>query len=286
MSKSTSIYTYSEILSLKTSEISENPNQPRKAFAEESIIKLANSIRQYGIIEPLVVRFTEHGYELISGERRLRAAREIGLTTVPCVTMATDEKSSAEIAIIENLLREDLNIFEEASAIEALIDTHSMTQEEIAKKLCVSQPYIANKLRILRLTKSEREEFTKNKLTERHARALVRIANEDDRKRILNAVIANQLNVSKTEELVNSYFKKDELAPNERKYKHPDDFKRAILRTLSQANASGLKVKSKKIENEEHTEIIILIPKQTSPSAQNIQSAEENHNKETAKCHS
>ena len=124
-----------EVLQLPISKIARNPNQPRKVFSEESIIKLADSVRQYGFIQPLVVRTTLDGYELISGERRLRAAEELSMTHVPCTISDVSEVKSAEIAIIENLIREDLNVFEEAEAIASLIDIYGFTQEEIAAKL-------------------------------------------------------------------------------------------------------------------------------------------------------
>jgi ParB family chromosome partitioning protein len=200
-------------------------------------------------------------YELISGERRLRASRELGLNTVPCVIMEIDEQKSAEISIIENLIREDLNIFEQAGAIEALIDTYGLTQEQIAKRLSNSQSFVANKLRLLRLSASEREKIIENNLTERHARALLRILDTDLREKILEKIISDGLNVSKTEELI-----EQTLSNNEQKKQKPrqprdmNSFYASIDRLVNSVKQSGVDIKSRVIEGEEFTEVTILIP--------------------------
>ncbi len=254
-----------EVLSLPISDIAKNPNQPRKTFNEEAIIKLADSIRQHGFIQPLVVRESGTGYELISGERRLRAAEELSMTHVPCIISQVSEAESAEVAIIENLIREDLNVFEEAEAIEALIDTHSLTQEEIATRLSTSQSYIANKLRLLRLSKEEQEIILKNKLTERHARALVRIQEHETRAKVLKEVVSNGLNVAKTEELIERLWKGNKGAKEERKpQKTVASFLDTLNRAIEAVENSGCRIKSRKIENDEYTEITLLIPKATS----------------------
>ncbi|MBE6663602.1 MAG: ParB/RepB/Spo0J family partition protein [Ruminococcaceae bacterium] len=250
------------VLSLPISDISKNPNQPRKVFNEDAIIKLADSIRQHGFIQPLVVRQISNGYELISGERRLRAAEELAMTHVPCIINKASESESAEMAIIENLIREDLNIFEEAEAIEALIDTHSLTQEEIASRLSASQSYIANKLRLLRLSKDEREVILKNKLTERHARALIRLQDDKIRAKALNEIVLSGLNVSKTEELIDKLRQDNKETKEEKKpQKSISSFLESLSRAIEAVENSGYKVKSRKIESEEYTEITLVIPK-------------------------
>lgn len=190
---------------IPVSSIIPNPNQPRKEFHHDSILKLADSIKQFGIIQPLTVRKIGDTYELVSGERRLRAAKELNMPFVPCLITNIDEEKSAEISIIENLIREDLNIFEQALAIETLIDSYGLTQEQVARKLSNSQSYIANKLRLLRLSAEERELIIQNKLTERHARALLRVFDEHKRKELLSFVVENGLNVSNTEILVTNF---------------------------------------------------------------------------------
>lgn len=256
---------------IEVSKIVPNPNQPRKEFADEAILKLADSIRQYGIIQPLTVRQTGDGYELISGERRLRASKELGMETVPCVIMNVNEMKSAEMSIIENLLREDLNIFEQAHAIETLIDTYDLTQEQIAKKLSNSQSFIANKLRLLRLGDEEREKILKNNLTERHARALLRIYDTDTRRKVLDRIIEEGLNVTRSEELIEKIIvsskieARDNNIPSVKTFKDVKSFYLAIDRAIDSVKNSGINIKSRRIENDEFTELTILIPKTEAP---------------------
>ena len=246
---------------IEISRISVNPNQPRKIFAHEAILKLADSIRQYGIIQPLCVRKMGENYELISGERRLRASKELGLTTVPCVIMDINEEKSAEISIIENLIREDLNIFEQAGAIETLIDTYGLTQEQIAKKLSNSQSFVANKLRLLRLSNSERQKILENNLTERHARALLRILDTDLREKTLEKIIEDGLNVSKTEELIEQLLLGVEVKKTKTKsLKDMNSFYASIDRLVNSVKQSGIEIKSRIIEGDDFTELTILIP--------------------------
>ena len=147
------------VLQIKTDDIRPNRAQPRAEFEENSIIRLADSIRRYGILQPLSVRVSDpddiYAYELIAGERRLRAAKLLGYLTVPCIVMEVGEQISAELAMIENLLREDLNMFEQAYGFRKLIDNHRLTQEEVARKMSLSQSAVANKLRLLKLSYEE-----------------------------------------------------------------------------------------------------------------------------------
>ena len=254
-----------EVLSIEISKIARNPNQPRKVFADDAILKLADSIKQYGIIQPIIVRDTSDGYELISGERRLRAAKELGMTFVPCIVSEANDEASAEMAIIENLIREDLNIFEEAEAIETLLDTYVLTQEEIATKLSTSQSYIANKLRLLRLSNDERQKILKHKLTERHARALLRIYDASTRSKALEAIISQGLNVARSEEMIESLLSKNEVtASKKRTFKSLSSFYEAIERAIDTISNSGVKIKSRKVEGDDFTELTILIPKNQS----------------------
>ncbi len=259
------------IHSIEVSKIYANPNQPRKVFADEAIIKLADSIRQYGIIQPLTVRKSEGKYELISGERRLRAAKELGMDHVPCIIMDINEEKSAEISIIENLIREDLNIFEQAQAIETLIDTYNLTQEEIARKLCNSQSFVANKLRLLRLSNDERSKILKHNLTERHARALLRVYDEALREKILNEIIENSLNVGKTEELVEKHLGKDlTRGQKPRYYKDVRSFYTTIDRAIDNVKNSGINIKSRRVENDDYVELTILIPKKAEGGSETV----------------
>ncbi|SKA91468.1 chromosome partitioning protein, ParB family [Clostridium sp. USBA 49] len=191
------------IFYISTDLISPNIYQPRKNFNEETIDELAKSIKTFGIIQPLSVRkIGTDRYELVAGERRLRAAKKIGLDKVPAILVDITDKDSAAIALLENLQREDLNFIEEAEAYYNLIKDHSYTQEQLAEVIGKKQSTIANKIRILKLSPEIRNTLLENKLTERHARALLKLPTPQIQQKILNIVIKKNLNVKKTEELI------------------------------------------------------------------------------------
>ena len=221
----------SPVLQLRIDEIRANRAQPRIEFDNNSIIRLADSIRRYGILQPLVVRVNENDesypYELVAGERRLRAARLLGFFSVPCVLIEADEKMSAEMAIIENLLREDLNMFEEAYAFRQLIDNYSMTQEEVARKVSLSQSAVANKLRLLKLSYEEQQMIIEKGLTERHARALLKLENKDVRSKAILHIANCSLNVSATEQYIEKLLRDGNQAENTNKNEHIDTKKAA-----------------------------------------------------------
>ena len=193
-------------------DIIPNRNQPRTAFHTGAIARLSESIQRYGVLQPLTVRkvllpVAEDEptrprtviYELVAGERRLRAAKLAGLESVPCLIINTDDATSAELAIIENLLRENLNMFEQAEAFARLIREFHLTQEEAARRVSMSQSAVANKLRILRLSREERERILAAGLTERHARALLKLSDAALRADVLECIIERKMNVSATE---------------------------------------------------------------------------------------
>ncbi len=190
------------ILYLPVWEIHPNPNQPRTVFSVKGLEELSVSIQEHGILQPLTFRRLEdRSYELISGERRLRAARMANLDTVPCILLRADDMESSLLALIENLQRRDLDFVDEALALEQLISTYHLSQEEAARKIGKSQSAVANKLRLLRLSVPVLEALRRNGLTERHGRALLRLPQELQGP-VLEAVIDQKLTVSKTEELV------------------------------------------------------------------------------------
>ena len=186
--------------------IKANEAQPRQEFDVDSIIKLADSIRRYGILQPLTVRRIPLGggycYELIAGERRLRAAKILGLKTVPCLLSEVNEALSAELSLVENILRENLGMFEQAAAFANLSEKYGLTQEEIAAKMGMSQPAVANKMRLLKLSPEERALITQHDLTERHARALLRINSKGSRLLAIHHIVENNINVAETEKYV------------------------------------------------------------------------------------
>ena len=192
-----------EIVKINVDKVIPNIYQPRKYFNEEAIEELSESIKQFGIIQPLTVRKMGSVFELVAGERRLRAAKLANLETVPCNIIDITDSESAQIALLENLQREDLNYIEEAEAYYNLINDHNFTQDELAKRMGKKQSTIANKLRLLKLSSEVRELCLRNKLTERHSRALLTVPNEELQLKIVNTVIKDELNVKKTEELIN-----------------------------------------------------------------------------------
>ena len=192
-----------QITQIDIDKVIPNIYQPRKYFNEQAIEELSQSILEHGIIQPLTVRMRGEIYELVAGERRLRAAKLANLKTVPCNIIDITDTESAEIALLENLQREDLNYIEEAEAYYNLINEHNFTQDEVAKRIGKKQSTIANKLRLLKLNKEVRELCLTNNLTERHARALLTVPDEKLQLKIVQKIISSGLNVKKTEELIN-----------------------------------------------------------------------------------
>ncbi len=188
---------------IEITRLTPNKAQPRCEFDNEALKSLSDSIRENGIIQPLCVRKTEGElFEIISGERRCRAARIAGLATVPCIVMDVREEQSAVLALIENIQRKDLSYFEEACAIEKLISVYGLTQEEAATRLGKAQSTIANKLRLLRFIDAERRILLTGNLSERQARALIRISDDEVRRATLDKIIRGKLNLEQTEMLV------------------------------------------------------------------------------------
>lgn len=179
-----------------------NPQQPRRSFDEEGLAELAASIRSCGILQPLTVRRAGEGYELVAGERRLRAARIAGLREVPCLVAQVGEEDSALLALMENLQRRDLDCWEEAQAIARLISRYGLSQEEAARRLGRAQPTVANKLRLLRLPEDVRALLRENGLTERHARALLRLQDPEVQRRAAGDMVRRGMNVAQAEAYV------------------------------------------------------------------------------------
>ena len=193
----------SEIIQIDINKVIPNIYQPRKYFNEDALQELAQSIVEHGIIQPLTVRKRGDIFELVAGERRLRAAKIANLNVVPCNIVDITDLESAEIALLENLQREDLNYIEEAEAYYNLINEHNFTQEEVAKRIGKKQSTIANKLRLLKLSKEVRDLCLTNNLSERHARALLTVPDEKLQIKIVKKIISGNLTVKKTEELIN-----------------------------------------------------------------------------------
>ena len=190
-----------------------NPQQPRRSFDEEGLAELAASIRSCGILQPLTVRRAGDGYELVAGERRLRAARIAGLREVPCLVAQVGEEDSALLALMENLQRRDLDCWEEAQAIARLISRYGLSQEEAARRLGRPQPTVANKLRLLRLPEDVRALLRENGLTERHARALLRLQDPEVQRRAAGDMVRRGMNVAQAEAYVEKLLQSDQVTP-------------------------------------------------------------------------
>ena len=192
-----------EVIEIPLQMIFLNPEQPRKIFREEELTQLASSIRDYGVLQPILVKPTAEGsFMVIAGERRYRAACQAGLFTIPAIVRSMEEEEAALVALVENVQRENLGYLEEARAYKKLMDDFGLTQSEIAQKVGKQQSTISNKIRILSLPDDIQEVLTVHRLTERHARALLRVQGENDRRKVIARVIKNNLNVKQTEKLV------------------------------------------------------------------------------------
>jgi len=189
-------------IEIPVDRLSPNPFQPRRSFTEEGLEQLAESIRRHGVLQPIVVRRSGDGYQLIAGERRWRAAQTAGLQRIPAVVRELDDSSMVQVALIENLQREDLNPIEEASAYRRLMDEFNMTQEQLSSAIGRSRPTIANAVRLLNLPAEIQRAVEERRLSEGHARCLLAISDQGDQLKIAAEIIANGLNVRQAEELV------------------------------------------------------------------------------------
>ena len=256
-----------KLLMLKPSEHKVLENQPRKTFDEYELKLLADSIAVNGIIQPLSVRKSLDGkYEIIAGERRFRAALMVGLRRIPCILHKVDRMTVAVYSIVENLQRSDLSVFEEAEALEKLNTVYGMSQSETAAKLGIAQSTLSNKLRLLKLEKPLRERIEKARLTERHARALLRIE-PSLRADTLDYIIANGLTVSQTEEYVETVINpkiKKEVTEPVRKYAIGDVrlFYNSLSKLVDTLQNAGVDAKTRKFENDKYIEYKVRIKKE------------------------
>lgn len=257
-----------DVRTIPIKNIAPNPNQPRREFDKAALQDLAISIMEYGLMQPITVRQTgAFDYELIAGERRLTACKSLGMTYIPAIVMKADDTDSAILALVENIQRENLNYIEEAEAYCTLIEEHGLTQEELADKLGKGQSTIANKIRILRLSPEIRKILAENSLTERHARALLKLPEERQRLRVLKIITDRGLNVAKTEELIDRLLSSDELPKveprNMKVFKDLRIFTNTIKQAVDMMKKSGIAAKAKKCENDKFIEYTIIIPKST-----------------------
>lgn len=254
------------IVQLPVGDIDANPNQPRKLFDDERLAELSQSIAEYGVISPLTVRLHYGRYELVSGERRLRAARMAGLKKVPCIILDVDMEESGLLALVENLQRQDLDFLEEARGIENLMRLYGLSQEECARRLGRSQSAVANKLRLLRLPGDVLDSLREHGLTERHGRALLRLSDDAARRTALEHILAEGLNVAQTDRYIDSLLAP---APEKPKSARKRSFilkdVRVFLNTVSHSldvmKKGGIAAGMRQEETEDELIVTISIPK-------------------------
>jgi len=253
-----------EVKNIPVQDIDPSPYQPRTLFDDERLDELCRTIRTHGVIQPVVVRLRNNRYELIAGERRLRAVKKLGMDTIPAIIREFNDSQSASIALIENLQRENLTAIEEAAAFQQLIELQNLTQESLAQRLGKSQSTVANKIRLLQLCEPVKAALLERKITERHARAMLLLETEELQVKVLEEVIEKELNVKQTEARI-QFIK--ELANQRKKNKRVSYTKdvRLALNTIRQSvqmvATSGLHINTTEQDHEDHYEIVIKIPK-------------------------
>lgn len=255
------IKTYMEtgrVVFLPVKAIVPNPAQPRQSFAPEALDELAGSIRQHGVLQPLSVRRKGTGYELIAGERRLRAAELAGMTDVPCIVLTMDDRESGMAALVENLQRQDLDFVEEAMGIQRLIRDWSMSQEQAARLLGKSQSAVANKLRLLKNGERVLSALRSAGLTERHGRALLRLGTEEERMNALAEIVRQDMTVARTEKYIDSL-----LQGQERRARKASvgTFLSSLSASVQKIQRSGIPAVSERRETDSQIVLTITIPK-------------------------
>ena len=254
------------LLEIPVEKIVPNPNQPRVTFDDDTIAELAQSISQVGLIQPLVVRRSGSGYELVAGERRLRACKSLGMETVTCIVEdSMQEESSAMVALIENLQREDLHYMEEAAAIAKLIAVYGLSQEQAAERLGKSQSAVANKLRLLRLSPACVALLREGGLSERHARALLRLSDENERLAALRVIVERGCNVAQAEAYIESVLQRAAVTPPRRRptfiVKDVRLFLNTIRRSMGIMQRAGVDAAYEREDTDEEIRLTIRIPR-------------------------
>lgn len=262
--------TGNRVLNLPLEEISPNPFQPRKEFDEIELKELAKSISNFGVIQPVIVRKNKEGYQLIAGERRYRACKMIGQQHIPAIIQEIDDESMAAVTLIENLQRKELNYFEEAIAYSTLLNRFGLTQEELAQRVGKSQSAIANKLRLLKISPEIRNLIITGTITERHARALLKLNSAEMQKEIIRTIYERELNVKETEDLVekaklNNIPREVKASPSGQNVsmiiRDARIFLNTIKETVNRAKQTGIDMLVIENENENEYEITIKIVK-------------------------
>lgn len=246
------------VVFLPAKNIRPNPSQPRTVFREDALQELCESIRRHGILQPLSVRRVGTGYELIAGERRLRAGMMAGLTEVPCIVMNMSDQESGMTALVENLQRQDLDFIEEARGISLLMTSWNMSQEQVARVLGKSQSAVANKLRLLQHSNKVLDALRQGGLTERHGRALLKLTSEAEKLQAIDCIVRKGFSVARTEQYI------DDLLQNKGKKQPRTDvnqFIKHVTQTLSRIQKDGISAVSERRETDSQIVLTITIPK-------------------------
>ena len=259
------IFDGGKVLFLPVEDISPNPDQPRRVFSQPELEELAASIRALGVLQPLTVRRREGQWELVAGERRLRAAKLAGLSQVPCLSVQVDSQSSSLLALVENVQRRDLDFWEEALALRQILDTYHLSQEELARRVGRSQSAVANKLRLLKLPDEALALLRAHGATERHARALLRLDSPERQLEAAEQVAARGLTVAQTEALVEQLLRG---APSSRKkptfiLKDVRLFLNTLSRSLELVRSAGVDARCRRQDTDEEILLTIHIPRRT-----------------------
>lgn len=256
-----------KISELPVDLINVNPDQPRKNFGEDELLELTESIKEYGVIQPIIVKRNCNGsYTLIAGERRLRASILAGIPKIPAIIREADEQDSAIIALVENVQRENLGYMEEAQAYNKLIEEYGITQGELAARIGKKQSTISNKIRLLALPEDIREALVSNRLTERHARALLKLTDDEIRRYVLERVISHNLNVRQTEKLIDDILIKqqeEQRKKNKISYISYKLYINSIRKTFNEIFQMENGAKYTQEDKGDFYEVRITIPKQS-----------------------
>ncbi len=253
-----------QVIMVPLEKIEANPQQPRKIFKDEGMEELTGSIKEYGVLQPIILKDEKERYTIIAGERRYRAAQLAGLEKIPAIIKTMETKEAALIALVENVQREDLNFLEEARAYKKLMDDFNLTQGEIAEKVNKRQSTISNKIRVLSLPEDIQEQLVDNRLTERHARALLKLKDDEDRKQVMERIVANGLNVKQTEKLIEDVLTKKEEALRKRRKVNYISYKiylNTIRKAFNQIKEMENNVKMSQEDKGDFLEVKILLPK-------------------------
>lgn len=255
-----------ESILIEIDKVKTNPFQPRKVFKEEEIAELAESIKNHGLIQPIIVRPSNDGYQLISGERRLRACGSAGLTTISAIVMEIDGVEIAEISLIENIQRKDLNCVEEGEAYSILKNKFGMTQEEIAQRLGKSRPYVANLLRILDLPEEARKDLLEGKITMGHGRAVLGLPTTELMLEVVDRIKREALSVRQTESLIQEILSGSKISKKRKEkvakyFKGAREYYNVLKTTMSDIRSSGGKADLIERETEDFFELTIRISK-------------------------